>query len=78
MRSHWEKLQAKANGASRPLVDFVLSGLYHSLGQEKEWQAAAARLKNGPVGNAILPREGEAGKAIVALRTQMQALLQRR
>jgi len=78
MRSRWEKLQAKATGNSRLVADFVLSGLYHSLGQKKEWQEAVARLKSGPAGNGVLPREGEVGKAIVTLRRQIQELMQRR
>ena len=76
MRSRWEKLQAKATGNSRLVADCILSELYHSLGQKKEWQEAVARLKSAPAGNGILPREGEVGKAILTLRRQMQELMQ--
>jgi len=74
----WEKLNARASGRGRTFVDLVLCGLYKSLGREKKWQEAAARLKNEPAGNRVLPMDGEIGQAIVALRGQIQALLERR
>jgi Tol biopolymer transport system component len=78
MRSRWEKLQAKANDRSRPLLDLVLHGLYQALGREQKRQEAAARLKNPPAESVVLPADGELGKAIVALHTQMRDLLRRR
>ena len=78
MLTRWEKLQTKTNARSRSLVDFVLYGLYKSLGREKEWQEAAARLKNRSADDIVIPpMEGEIGTAIVNLHTQMQELLQR-
>ncbi len=78
MRPRWEKLQAKANDGSRPLLDLVLHGLYQALGREKERQETAARLKNRPAGSIVLPVESELGKAIVTLHNQMRDRLQRR
>jgi hypothetical protein len=78
LRLRWEKLQAKANDSSGPLIDFVLHGLYNALGQEKERKAVAARLANRPVANDVLAGDGEVGKRIVALHAQMQGLIQRR
>jgi hypothetical protein len=70
MLPRWEKLHAKATDGSRPLLDFVLHGLYQTLGREKERQDVAARLKDLPAGNVILSflsarsasREGVLGK----------------
>ena len=76
MLGRWEKLSARTSGRGRAFVDLVLCGLYRSLGREKEWHAAAARLKNEP-GNSALPMDGEIGQAIVILRGQMRALLER-
>ena len=78
MHPRWEAERARANDMSRPLFDLVLRGLYRALGQEKDRQVAAARLKDGHVGNMVLPEEGEMDKAIVTLHNQMQELLQRR
>jgi hypothetical protein len=78
MRPRWEKLHAKANDATRPLVDLILHGLYQALGQEKERQEAAARLKNRPAASWVQPVEDDLGKAIVQIHSQMRNLLQRR
>jgi hypothetical protein len=78
MRPGWEKLQANANDVSRPLLDLVLHGLYQALGQEKERQEVAARLKVRPAGSILLPLDGEPGKAIAALHMQMRNLVRRR
>ena len=78
MLGHWEKLNAKTSSRGGPLVNLILCGLYKSLGREKEWHEAASRLKSEPAGNRVLPVDGEIGQAIVILRGQMQALLERR
>jgi hypothetical protein len=71
MSIRWEKLRGKANDGG-PLVDFVLRGLYQTLGQEKERQEAAARLKNRPAGSTFLPLEDEAGNLIAPARRLMR------
>jgi hypothetical protein len=76
MKSRWERLYAKANSGSRPLLDLVLRGIYQALGQDKERQEAAARLKSRPA--SFLPVEDDMGKAILTIHTQMRSLLQRR
>ena len=53
-------------------------GLYRALGQEKEQRATAARLKNRSPDTVVLPVDGELGKAIITLHTQMQNLLRQR
>jgi hypothetical protein len=78
MLTRWEKLRAKASGGSRTLVDFVLCGLYKSLGREKERKEASARLKNQAPGSVVVPMDDDIGKAIVTMHTEMQDLPQRR
>jgi Tol biopolymer transport system component len=71
LRLQWEKLQEKGTPSSKPLVDYVLRGLYQALGQEKERQAAAERLKNRPAGSTFLPLDDEMGKQIVTMQQRI-------
>jgi hypothetical protein len=72
MRLRWEKLCIEARAGSSPLVDFVLRGLYQTLGQEKERQAAAKRLAKLPDGSTFLPLRNELTKEILAAHRQRQ------
>jgi hypothetical protein len=71
MRSLWEKMRIKARDGNSPLVHFVLRGLYQTLGQEKERQAAARRLKYLPAGSTLLSLHDDPAKQILAARLML-------
>jgi hypothetical protein len=76
LRPRWEKQQASANDESRAFHDLVLRGLYQAIGQEKERQEAAARLKSRPA--PALDVVADLDKRIIEIDTELRGRSQRK